>query len=286
MLLRHYNTQRRMLPHLIFCLSFCLLLLKPQLCSAQQQPMTAASLDEQVIKIDVKSASLDTMITLLGQKLHAGVVVDDRPHHVFSDFLMETTPRKALDRIADAFDYSWKLSRSGMVMFYKRFKDPTEFPQMDLAEWQQMAKDAIAVIGADTHDFSPGAHEATMRSFVGGLSRVNVHTLLAGKPVDVSDLEEGQLVPLREYMYQRAFERIVGGWISLRKALSQLPGSALQMRMQGDPLDLLASQQEHRKQQQVLTLSRIYTGDDGKERIFTVSVPQTEIGDGIGVSVR
>ena len=285
MLLRHYNTQRRMLPHLIFCLSFCLLLLKPQLCSAQQQPMTAAALDEQVIKIDVKAASLDTMITLLGQKLHAGVVVDDRPHHVFSDFSMETTPRKALDRIADAFDYSWKLSRSGMVMFYKRFKDPTEFPQMDLAEWQQMAKDAIAAMDADAHDFTPDGRKTTLESFVRGLSGQNVQMLRSGKPVNVSDLAERQLVPLREYLYQRAFDEVAGGWISLRERLSRLLGSALQMRMQDDPLDWEASQQEHRNTQQMLTLSEIYTSR-GSEMIYAIYMPQTDIGNGAEVFMR
>ena len=57
------------------------------------------------------------------------------------------------------------------------------------------------------------------------------------------------------------------------------------MRMQDDPLDWEASQQEHRNTQQMLTLSEIYTSR-GSEMIYAIYMPQTDIGNGAEVFMR
>lgn len=245
---------RQLAQRFVCCLSLLtalFLLAPPTLCAAQHKPLVSGDLDNKVVKVDVKAATLEAMVALLAKQINCNIVMDDSPHHEPIDFTMEITARKALDRIASAYDYEWRLTRQGIVVLNKRFADPTEFPQMNIAEWKQTAKEVQQIAGE--HDFVAGPR-LILHPFVSGLTHAQWADVLAHKHLFVSALEEKQVAILREYFYVRLLTYTVFAWQKIYDNLTMLSGSSLQMRPGDDLQDIFVSKQEHRQPRQVLTL--------------------------------
>ena len=257
--------------HCVSCL--CLLaslflLALPVLCAAQHKPLLAADLDSRLIKVGVKTATLDTMVALLSKQLNVSIFVDDRPIHPPIDFSMETTARKALNRIADAYDYDWKLTKSGSILLYKRFRNPQEFPQSDYAEWLQVSKDALRVLGETEHDFSFTSGHDILHSFVSSLSYEQGNELRNGKRLPATALDAKSTAYLREYMYVRAFEVTVLEWRGLRDILLQMPQNALKLQSELDIRDTFISQKEQREQNHLQMLVLVYKDKAGVTQTY------------------
>jgi len=249
---------RRVAKRFVVCVALLTLMSLAANCSGQQAPLKPSDLDSKVIKIDMKGATLEAMVALLAKQMNCNIVVDDSPHHAPIDFSMETTSRKALDRIANAYDYEWRLTKNGVLIFHKRFNDPNEFPQMNPAEWKQTAKDVLQILGE--HDFQ-GENRQELRTFVLGLTPEQIVKMNAKKHLSISTFNEMQNAVLREYLYERIFETTFRAWHQITDDLKMLPTGSIQMRMADDFLDTIASQQEHRAQRRALTLffNGIYT---------------------------
>ena len=292
--LRHKSRQTRAYFVSCLCLLASLFLLAlPVLCTAQHKPLLATDLNSKLIKVDVKAATLDTMVALLSKQLNVSIFVDDRPIHAPIGFSMETTARKALNRIANAYDYEWRLTKSGSILLYKRFKSPQEFPQSDYAEWLQVSKDALRVLGETEHDFSFTSSNTILHSFVSNLSYEQGNELRNGKRLPATALDEKSASYLREYMYVRAFEVTVLEWQGLRDILLQMPQNALKLRSELDIRDTFISQKEQREQSHLQMLVLVYKDKAGVTQTYpldtvtsvkgpatdTVTVNDVHIGD-------
>ncbi len=101
---------------------------------------------QQSIDIRCKDSSLEQAIEQLAAQINISVVVDGLP--LSKSFTLETRmpAGQALTQIATAFDCSWSMSKSGILLLRRRFTDEHERPQILPAEMRPFLHNLLSLI--------------------------------------------------------------------------------------------------------------------------------------------
>ena len=213
-------------PITVLTLAFCLF--APTRVSTQHAPLRSQVLDREV-EVRAKRASLPGILEDLATRYGIAVLADGWPLRDTADLDFRGSLRDALDRIAEAFDYTWKLSSKGMVLLNKRFKNPDERPQLNLLELRHVAKEMLTALppveSAEDHT-DWGKMIVTLADM---LSPEQTQMLQSGKKLAASDLTPAQRILLERIILTRGFSVPRGVWERLYFQLDNMKSSVVQL---------------------------------------------------------
>ena len=153
----------------------------------------------------------------------------------------EASAEQALAQIAGDCDYTWSLSKSGVVLLTKRFTDEHDRPDVVPAEMRAVAHDMLTAV--QTIYTPPPARttlSAQFRALFAALTPEQVAAGASGRGLLVASLAEplrGQAV---QTIYTEEFSKVYLDWHNFEKHMEALPQSRLvtvaRSDMQGNSL--------------------------------------------------
>lgn len=214
----------------------------PSLRAQQAVPLTpgaaqpVSDLEGRQVELALEDQPLAAIIAALAAQIGHGIVLDGKPVKAKASVHLHTSAKAALDQVAESFDCSWKLGKSGAVLMSKRFHTPGDLPQIHLKEMQQMAADLLTIwpenasqARMESYPFvtmmiSPG--NALLRTMNGAQMKL----LNDGKPLTLQDLSGEQQQIMRLVVAQSASGTTHDIWEALDARLAKMAYSSLQWR--------------------------------------------------------
>lgn len=208
--------------------------------SAQQPPSKLPSTPSPAwqtahIHIQTQGKPLSYVVALLARQLHCNIVMDDAPLLPPPDLDCEGTGKEVMDKVCDAYDYSWRVGRQGMTLLSKRFYNPDELPQMSLPELQQMGRDALTALAGVTCDPRVTGWAYGCKTLYEGCTPAQLETLKQGSPLRYAELSAAQQETLAQMLLNRRFAEIILSAKMLSETFDLVPASLVQAR---DPAPL------------------------------------------------
>lgn len=204
-------------------------MLTPVCAGARQSPLPS-DLQDKPITLSAKDVSLADAADAVAKQIGRNVVIDDEPALKTTDLDLNCSAKEALDKIGDRFDYEWRLSKQGIILMTKRFKDPNAVPQINLPEMRQMVKEANSAMKLIVCDTVPGKWALLCTPLYESLSMDQKQLLQSGGSVNVSDLYTTQYRALEQIELNRRFAEAIHTWRFLQAELDSLSASYLQTR--------------------------------------------------------
>jgi hypothetical protein len=153
--LRKTGLLRRVSHHLCLLFMVCLPALLPDLCCADPPAATALSKPLFALSTDVKTravalslshAPMSDVIVSLAKQGRCNIIVNDEPRDNQADIEFKGTFEDALNKVADAYDYTWTVNKQSVILMTKRFSRQNEYPPLNAGELHQTAEDSLAAI--------------------------------------------------------------------------------------------------------------------------------------------
>jgi hypothetical protein len=189
---------------------------------------------KQPFQARLQNMPLEQILEMIRKTGGINIVVDGEPVRTKADFDLSGTLQDALDRVADTFDYNWTVTKSGVVLMTKRFKDPEEHPQANLPEMRQMAKDILDALSLATHDTDDQAWSKQLETLAHSFTPAQFQALHAGQRLHGSDLAPDQLSLLRQATWSTfTYPRQV--WEELSAKLDAMPDSYIEAKKRSGP---------------------------------------------------
>lgn len=182
------------------------------------------------IKFVIDKRSFAAILTALSRQIGKNIVVDDEPLLKSAAFNIDGTTKDVLDKVAATFDYSWTLSRSGVIMLTKRFQSPDEVPQMNLPELRQMVKQSLAALSNVQCDTQEDWWCFQCKTLFELFSSQQQQDLKAGQSIGYADWTAEQRTLTRQMVVNRRFAGILRGWKYIDMMLSGFSRAAVQMQ--------------------------------------------------------
>jgi len=224
----HVNT-RCPIGHAATFICLCVLGLVAFPCFAQQ-PDPLPAVFQKKIQVTLQGATMDATLAALAKDNHINIVADGEPLLQKADINLDGTLREALDKVADLFDYNWTVSRAGVVLMTKRFKNPKERPQFNLPEMLGLTHDMITALTAIDYDRDPSHWQIRVKQMASTFTTEQLRALESGKTLRGSDLLPTQQGLLQNAVVSKAFAGALHLWEDLLPNLEAMPKSRLQAR--------------------------------------------------------
>ncbi len=201
-----------------------------------------SALDRQRLVFHAQQQSFAQVVAALSLEMKRGIAADGVPRLLQADFNLEGTAREVLDRVADAFDYQWTLSRSGVVLLSKRFQNPDERPQLNLPELQQMARDANTVLRQASGGRAMNQTAQLINALFDAFSPEQRQILQDGKSLPIGQFTAAQVQLAQAALLGATLDSPRQLWTYLASQLTGLPRSSIQWKANGQTQDLLTGQ--------------------------------------------
>lgn len=200
----------------------------PFACAAQvtSQSKSLPNL-EQPFGLHQKQGSFSDVLRTLQSLGHVNVMVDGEPVLQKADLDSEGSLRDALNSIAEKFDYNWRVSRSGVILMTKRFKNLQEQPQMHPEEMRQMVKDVRKALHLAPVNDENGRPHPYLRQLLLSLSKEQYKAITGNQPFYARDLHQDQFQLLMTSVWQFQIPHAFQKWDTLARILEGLPASYL-----------------------------------------------------------
>src|SRR5258708_4855765 len=137
------------------CIAFCLALCA--LASFAQSEPVPSDLQQKQVHLSAKRQPFSAYIRELSKQIGRSILADDLPLLQQADMELHGTAKEALDRVSDRFDFTWALSKHGIILMRKRFRNPNEFPQINLPELKQTTKSVLSALWLIPDSMNSGA---------------------------------------------------------------------------------------------------------------------------------
>jgi len=185
---------------------------------------------EQKVQLQAVKMSLDDMLEVVTKQTQVSILVDDEPILENTSLTFDGSLHDTLDKVADSFDYTWRVSRAGVVLMSKRFKNPNERPQMNMPEMRDMAREIVrALTLVDYIRDEAQANEAVRRLFQ-SLTPAQHNALESGARVYGAELQPEQRATLQQAIFTRTFLPALKLWEDAIPRLENLQHSTLLAR--------------------------------------------------------
>lgn len=184
---------------------------------------------QQSITLSVKHQSLASIVEILADKLGKSLLVEGEPMRQNLDISNTGTAESILNQVADAFDYSWYVSKSGILLFQKRFHNRNEYPQFVVPELNESIADMFAAMRSlsEFADLSMSIQEQ-MISIARSLSPQQLEFLKQGGKLRIGIMSEEQRTNAEKAIYTHMFRNVGRDFKSLEEELAGLKTSVLQ----------------------------------------------------------
>lgn len=210
---------------------------------AQQTPAVPAlpGAYEQPYHEKTQTLSFAQAAALLNKTAGLSIAADGEPLLMQATLRFDGTLHNAIDQIADAFDFSWTLTKSGVVLMRKRFQADGERPQASLIETRQIAKDMIKALRTVPFDPARGLWPDQMQQLAHTFSPELWQALRTGERTSVAMFVPAQIEALTQVVIGNTFTDQITPWQRLLDELALLPDTFLQTEVRGgDPLNASA----------------------------------------------
>lgn len=192
--------------------------------AAQQRPLVA-DLKQRTVTLKLTGRSLAEIVAAVAPLVGHGILVDDVPNLKSADLDLHGTAAEALDRIAEAFDYSWSESKNGTILMVKRFHDLDEHPQCNPREMRQVALEMTRILSAIEYERNP--RESPLRTMGKSLSQEQISLLLSGRFIRMTEFPPPQQSLLIDCILHSLFGDTREEWTHVYQALERFDQSYL-----------------------------------------------------------
>ena len=216
---------------LLRILSACLLLLVSigQPVHGQAHSEFDRRADSTRVTISMEKPALLDVLKELNRQTGLSIMADGVAKPFTDTMRLDGTLKYVLDKVALTFGYTWRPSSDRTVILRKSFKDPGDFPQTNLPEWQRMAQD-INLILQRAYRGNRGT-DVFQRAdrFYNSLSREQLSTLSSGAYLMGTSLTEEQRTSVWQLCMGARFSRPQEQWKAMDIFLKYLPSGYLQL---------------------------------------------------------
>lgn len=160
-------------------------------------------------------------------------MTDGEPKRENATLEFDGNLKTALDKIADAFDYTWT-TKSGIVLMNKRFKSKGEQPQVNLPEMRQMTKEIVDVFRSVPFNTDPKQWPLMLQNLAQSFTPEQAQMLLDGQTLQGSQLAAPQLNLLTQAIYTATFAQPLPIWETLFFQLEGVPNSYLLAKVRSE----------------------------------------------------
>jgi hypothetical protein len=171
--------------------------------------------------------SLQQIVTALDRQSGLNILIDGEPLAPMADVEVDGTLEEALNKIADVFDYNWKVGKGGIVLFNKRFRNRDDAPQASVVELMHLVNNMNAIFGLVHVDPEPGLWLTHLNQLGESLTETQRASLLTGKRMPAKDLRPEQLLHLRTAVLNNTFGDAMLSWADLAAHLRTFGASYL-----------------------------------------------------------
>ena len=132
-----------------------------------------------------------------------------------------------LSAVANLFDYEYRVTKGGVVLFTKRFKDPGEYPNLSWPEISRAARDMIRSISGIYIDPDFSRESELAAQFNSSLTQDQLSQLKGGSSMLVRDMSRLQQGIVRERIYRTMLFGAADRWQFMMMSFDGLPNSSL-----------------------------------------------------------
>ncbi len=215
-----------------------ILLLQPVIPLPAQQPLPIPPLPKDLetksLEFAAQKQSLADMVASLSRQIGRSIVVDDEPLLKQAEIEVKGTAKEILDKVADLFDYSWSVNKRGAVIMVKRYKDPLEYPQMNLPDLKRMAKDALTVLKFRNFGVAAERDPSLLNSLYTSFTPEQKQRLISGQTLYGKELTREQRDLIEAASINVSFGELPILWGLLENELNALHSSMLQLGDDGE----------------------------------------------------
>ena len=261
-------------PALIACLAAVSILAGSTVVQAQAGGPAAKAGEHKTVlptifsktKVALKSsdASIAQMLDrLIPSRSSLNYVVEDLPSKTKGSLTFQGSLKDALDRVADLFDYTWRVRKGIFIVFEKRFDDPNEHPQLILPELLTIARGMNAVLTGIPYQSKSFFYSADIRAFYHSLTPEQVSRLERKESLAIGELSDVQSGLMLTALYSSAYHPLIHAWQDLELQLASMPASNLTLK-QINGYRVLGYQYPQREYGQIggVTLRMFQPGDN------------------------
>jgi len=182
--------------------------------------------------------SLKQIVTALDKQVGLNILIDGEPLAPMADVACDGTLEEALNKLADTFDYHWKVGKGGIVLFNKRFRNRDDAPQANIAELTHLVNNMSSIFTLAGAEPDPSLWEKQLSLFYQSVTEPQRASLLDGKRLTGKDLSPRQLLPLRSAVLNNQFGHAFQIWRDLSDHLRAFDTAYLTATrsLQGDPI--------------------------------------------------
>jgi hypothetical protein len=204
-----------------------------------KRPAVPRILTDTKTNLQLTDASLSQMLDkVIPASSPLSYVVEDLPIKATADLAYHGPLIDALDRIADLFDYTWRVRKGACIVFEKRFANLDEHPQLILPELLRIARDMNTTLKGIPYQSGVANDGFNIRAFYLLLTPQQVSRLERKESLGAKDLSVTQRNLMVTALYSSQYQSTVTGWQDLEAQLAAMPKSALTLTQSGRYGDL------------------------------------------------
>lgn len=152
-----------------------------------------ADFTSRTVSLSCKHMPMSAVIADLAKQIEHNIVVNDEPHDDQADIEFTGVVKDMLDKVTEAYDYTWKMGKSGTILMSKRFSRQMEYPPLNAQELNQTARDTLAILDSFNIDFQKNWNQpALVLAAYEALTPEQSAMLRAGKTISVAQLSDVQ----------------------------------------------------------------------------------------------
>jgi len=189
-----------------------------------------AELEKKSVSVRGAKVSFADALAQVSKQTGRSVIADDQPHLQSAELDLHGTAVQALNRIADVFDYTWMVSKKGVILLTKRFKTKLEYPQVDPAELDAAMKDGLTAIKTISDLDEVISSDAWMDRIYQEFTPEQKALLKTGAVQPASILSPDQAHLIDQATLHIYFAGVIGTWKFLALQLEKMPRAFFQLR--------------------------------------------------------
>lgn len=144
------------------------------------------------VKIELSSVKFTSAIEILCKKTGKCIIADGEPFTETANLSFEGNGKEAVDKVADIFDYKWKLSKSGVILFSKKFHLPEERPQSNPEEILNCSYNVLSILQWNSNGNSFKTTANYLVELANSLTQEQINLLHRGDHLQVNELTANQ----------------------------------------------------------------------------------------------
>ena len=159
----------------------------------------------QPTQFKAEMASFTKVLERLKPLLNRSICADGEPVTTAADIDVNGKASDVLDAVADAYDYVWSVSNSGVILMNKRYRNPLEHPQTHVLEMRQTAQDVLRLLSRFSFDLDLRRERSIDQAITRSFSESQVQAIAAGEKLRISAMPPEQRDLISQYVYHHHF---------------------------------------------------------------------------------